>query len=468
MKNQIFISFSIDESLEMVKQIYNYLTLSKYVVSFDEKSVHTGEFDESIEKKVKECKDFVLILTPNLFNERQEKDWIQKEISLALKYRKNIVVVTVYNMDKFPDNVPKSIKEIKNCHIIKLNEVQNWEKIIFEALSSRPHFFLKRRGDEKNKDAVKRSNLILHRKRIIIFLFIISCSLIRYTYSDNWGIPVWTLRIFNALHELVLYQFILIMISPIVAVRLYEYSVKKRNIEYIEEKYSERNINFGTLDFEPSEVLRKLSLFNPRRYKNNVETALPIESSNNFWDYYRELNGLALGSVSGSVIDYIFLNYKRWPKTRVLGISSKTRKTDAIRLLNQQKFELTGCYYNSLLHFECVNYELEILYGKIWPIAIEIKPKTIPGIVKQMAIFQCLDFYDDEGKMHKVDFLKREYFEGKEYLVGIIPHKRIDKLSGRIVVLEALSNEEYQLVDFGITEKIFQKIQKQEEKLKGV
>ena len=85
-----------------------------------------------------------------------------------------------------------------------------------------------------------------------------------------------------------------------------------------------------------------------------------------------------------------------------------------------------------------------------------------------MAIFQCLDFHDDEGKMHKVDFLKREHFEGKEYLVGIIPHKRFDKLSGRIVVLEALSNEEYQLVDFGITEKILQNIQKQEEKLKGV
>ena len=148
-------------------------------------------------------------------------------------------------MDKFPDNVPKSIEEIKNCHIIKLNEVQNWEKIIFEALSSRPHFFLKRRGYEKNKEAVKRSNLILRRKRSIIFLFIILCSLIRYTYSDNWELPVWILRIFNALHELALYQFILIMISPIVAVRLYESSVKKRNIEYIKEKYSERNINFG-------------------------------------------------------------------------------------------------------------------------------------------------------------------------------------------------------------------------------
>ena len=142
MKNQIFISYSIDESLEMVEQIYNYLTLSKYLVFFDEKSVHTEEYDELIEKKVKECKDFVLILTPNLFDERQEKDRIQKEISLALKYRKNIVIITVYNMDKFPDNVPKSIEEIKNCHIIKLNEVQNWEKIIFEALSSRPHFFL--------------------------------------------------------------------------------------------------------------------------------------------------------------------------------------------------------------------------------------------------------------------------------------------------------------------------------------
>lgn len=64
-------------------------------------------------------------------------------------------------------------------------------------------------------------------------------------------------------------------------------------------------------------------------------------------------------------------------------------------------------------------------------------------------------------KVHKIDFFTSEFFQGKEYLIGIIPYKRFDKLSGHIVVLEDLSNGEYQFADFIIAEKIYQKIQKE-------
>ena len=126
MKNQIFISYRVKESLETARQICDYLTSIKYVVFFDEKSARSGRFDISIEKAVKECKDFVLILTPNLFAEEKDVDWVQKEISLALKYRKNIVVVTTADIDHFPNNLPEKIEEINECPIIKLNEYQNW------------------------------------------------------------------------------------------------------------------------------------------------------------------------------------------------------------------------------------------------------------------------------------------------------------------------------------------------------
>ena len=83
MKNQIFISYRVKESLETARQICDYLTSIKYVVFFDEKSARSGRFDISIENAVEECKDFILILTPNLFAEEKDVDWVQKEISLG-------------------------------------------------------------------------------------------------------------------------------------------------------------------------------------------------------------------------------------------------------------------------------------------------------------------------------------------------------------------------------------------------
>ena len=83
---------------------------------------------------MRECKDFVLILTPTLFAEEKDVDWVQKEIRLALKYGKNIVVVTTDDIDHFPNNLPESIKKIKKRPIIKLNEYQNWGKILLENL----------------------------------------------------------------------------------------------------------------------------------------------------------------------------------------------------------------------------------------------------------------------------------------------------------------------------------------------
>ena len=119
---------------------------------------------------------------------------------------------------------------------------------------------------------------------------------------------------------------------------------------------------------------------------------------------------------------------------------------------------IEGCTYRFrvVLILECPKISL-----KIWPKVIELKPKKIKGTVKLMAIFQCLEFIDDERKVHKIDFLTSEFFQGKEYFIGIIPYKKFDKLSGNIVVLEDLSNGEYQFADFIIAEKIYQKIQKE-------
>jgi len=53
----------------------------------------SGDFPEILEKKVKSCIDFVVVVTPDAFGERihERKDWVEQEIELALKLNKNIV-----------------------------------------------------------------------------------------------------------------------------------------------------------------------------------------------------------------------------------------------------------------------------------------------------------------------------------------------------------------------------------------
>ena len=154
MKCQIFISYRADESLQFARQLYSYLTNLKYSVFFDEKSTRSGFFNEAIYNAIDECEDFILLMTPGTFVKRKE-DWVYQELARALKKEKNIIPIALYGVERFPENLDSDIKDVKYCHIIKLDKYDQFWGTIYEAISVRPHRFKRRQLLEEGSPLLK-------------------------------------------------------------------------------------------------------------------------------------------------------------------------------------------------------------------------------------------------------------------------------------------------------------------------
>lgn len=93
MRTQVFISYRRDGGLECAKYLHSQLQ-EDYEIFFDMESLRSGKFDENIEKAILECTDFLLILSPNVFDRFDEDgDWISRELSLALTNGKNLIPI---------------------------------------------------------------------------------------------------------------------------------------------------------------------------------------------------------------------------------------------------------------------------------------------------------------------------------------------------------------------------------------
>lgn len=93
MRTQIFISYRREGGLETAKQLYALLR-DEYEVFLDQQSLRSGKFDDNIEQAIRECTDFLLILSPRIFDRFEEKgDWISRELTLALQGDKNIIPI---------------------------------------------------------------------------------------------------------------------------------------------------------------------------------------------------------------------------------------------------------------------------------------------------------------------------------------------------------------------------------------
>lgn len=113
MRTQIFISYRRDGGLDTAKALCEALT-EKYEVFFDMNSLRNGRFDEAIEKAITECSDFLLILSPNIFDRYFEPDdWISRELRLALDNSKNVIPIFLddFTPPKTDDeNIEKAMK----------------------------------------------------------------------------------------------------------------------------------------------------------------------------------------------------------------------------------------------------------------------------------------------------------------------------------------------------------------------
>ena len=98
----IFISYRRDGGDVMAKYLYNLLKSEGYNVFYDFETLSSGRFGDVLTKHIEECNDFILILSKDIFKDKNaDTDWVQKEIHEALAREKNIIPIQLNGFD-FP------------------------------------------------------------------------------------------------------------------------------------------------------------------------------------------------------------------------------------------------------------------------------------------------------------------------------------------------------------------------------
>ncbi len=121
MRTQIFISYRRDGGLESAKYLHSQLQ-EDYEVFFDMESLRSGKFDDNIETAIVECTDFLLILSPNIFDRfAEDGDWIFRELSLALEHDKNLIPIFLPNFTepKIENETIQTAMRYNGIHLVQ-------------------------------------------------------------------------------------------------------------------------------------------------------------------------------------------------------------------------------------------------------------------------------------------------------------------------------------------------------------
>jgi len=158
-KFEIFISYRRKGGYDIAKLVYDRLRLDGYSVFFDIDTLRSGSFDKELEKMVKKCRDFVLILSAGIFDRlskkgySEEDDWVRQEISCAYDSNKNIVPLIQEGFN-FPENLPADIKDsIGRKNTLELNPRHfeaTYEKMKESFLVSKPRWAVRHKKSIKN------------------------------------------------------------------------------------------------------------------------------------------------------------------------------------------------------------------------------------------------------------------------------------------------------------------------------
>jgi len=121
MKYDIFISYRRDGGEMTARIIRDRLTELGYSIFFDVETLRNGDFNTALYEQIDNCKDFLLILSPNALDRcTNEGDWVRREVEYALMKGKNIVPVMLRGFS-FPDTLPPSLQALPYKNGIEAN-----------------------------------------------------------------------------------------------------------------------------------------------------------------------------------------------------------------------------------------------------------------------------------------------------------------------------------------------------------
>jgi len=147
-KFKIFISYRRKGGYDTAKLIYERLKMDGYSVSFDLDTLENGNFGSELEKRIKKCKDFIIILNTGIFDcftepdYNPKDDWVRIEIGCALMANKNIVPLKMEDF-AYPRRLPNDIKDITKINAIDLSPEHfeaAYEKMKNSFLISKPNW----------------------------------------------------------------------------------------------------------------------------------------------------------------------------------------------------------------------------------------------------------------------------------------------------------------------------------------
>lgn len=97
----VFLSYRRADGRDLTGRIKDKLALKLLSVFYDYDSLKDGKFNLKIIDAIYSCDDFVLVMTPRIFeNCTDENNWIMLEIRTAIKYNKHIIPVFVEDTGK--------------------------------------------------------------------------------------------------------------------------------------------------------------------------------------------------------------------------------------------------------------------------------------------------------------------------------------------------------------------------------
>lgn len=118
----VFISYRREDGATAARLLCDALERRQINTFFDKVTIGKGDFDVSIRGHLEAAHNFVLIVSPAMFanglkddgtydQEKIERDWVCKEIILALDLKKEIIPVFVNGMSSFPKKLPELVSK---------------------------------------------------------------------------------------------------------------------------------------------------------------------------------------------------------------------------------------------------------------------------------------------------------------------------------------------------------------------
>lgn len=147
----VFLSYRRADGRDLTGRIKDKLALKLLSVFYDYDSLKDGKFNLKIIDAIYSCDDFVLVMTPRIFeNCTDENNWIMLEIRTAIKYNKHIIPVFVEDTGKaleggiwtgWNKNLPQDVREqIEHEHVLVFRPDDDFKHSvskIYERLYSR-------------------------------------------------------------------------------------------------------------------------------------------------------------------------------------------------------------------------------------------------------------------------------------------------------------------------------------------